>query len=101
MRSDAPVELVELMTSRMGDEKSEDFEVWKDNWVTAQFFFAVSTQWIIKSGECIGLCHKAIESTMNMMGIHKRKRKKLFSEIKVMESAALETIKDLKAECQR
>jgi len=81
---------------------SEDCEVWKDNWATAQFFFAVSTQWIIKSGQCIGLCHKAIESTMNMMNVYgKRRRAKLFSEIKFMERAALETIEEIKAECQR
>lgn len=98
-QANAPAELIESLTKQAEAAKAEEVEIWEDNRATVRFFFAISTQWLVSGmGEYIGLDHRAIESTMNMMSIRKPKRRTLLAEIKIMEAAALEVIRERKKE---
>ncbi len=91
------------MRERISDVEEDCCEIWPDNQKTVQFFFAICKQWIVSSmGDYLGLDNKAVEATMNMMGIPRRKRRKLLYEIGVMEEAAMKVFKERrKNECQR
>ncbi len=86
----APEEVIEAARQRISDERA--FEVWPECWDAVNFFYALSTQWKWLVGAKAmrsGLDYTAVASTMQMLGLPRRKRAELFEDIQVMESAAL------------
>lgn len=60
-----------------------------ENWDTLLLFLALATQWRIGGmGGFLGLDYSAVESTLRLMGLWRR-RAELFSGLQVMERAAL------------
>lgn len=89
--------MIEAARRSFGGDEFEDCEVWEDNWESAMLFLAVSTQWIVSPmGQYVGINYTALESTMRMAGIKKKKRASLFDDVGIMESAALEVLRDRK-----
>lgn len=91
----APQEVIDAAKCNYIGEDSDDCEVWEENWLSVMLFLAVSTQWIISPfGGYIGINYTALQSTMSMIGIKKKKRASMFDDVRIMESAALEVLRD-------
>lgn len=68
------------------------FEVFPDNWVTAQAFMALTTQWRVIVGERVayqGIDYAAIGAVLAMSEIPDAQRAEVFAGLRVMERAAL------------
>lgn len=92
----APPEVIAQARSQSG---SDDFEVFEDNWETLQAFLDLDTSWTLAplgmgGSVRFGLPSTEIESTLRMLGIRGKARKKLFQNLRMMERAALEVIAD-------
>jgi hypothetical protein len=68
-------------------------EVWPDNWPAVRLFVDLTTQWRVSMGVRIGVDYAAIIPVMTLRGIEESKRSALFDDIRVMEAAALESIR--------
>jgi hypothetical protein len=55
-------------------------------------FIAMQTQWRVGMGGAVGLDYSALPAVLDLEGITEGKRE-LFSDIRVMESAALEQMR--------
>lgn len=58
-------------------------------------FLAVGTQWTVAPmGGYLGINYVSLESAMNMAGIKRTKRASMFGDVRIMESVALQVIRD-------
>lgn len=59
-----------------------------------EVFWALGNCWRIDSmaGRWLGLDRPAIESTLRLMGVKRKKRSGVFEDLRVMEGAALEVL---------
>lgn len=71
------------------DVTADEVEVWPNNWEVVQLFLAVSGQWRVSMAGAYALDYNAVDVAMDMMGVKKRRRKKLFGFLRVMEREAL------------
>lgn len=73
-----------------------DFEVFEENIETVNVFMQLSTSWKLATvgmgSVRFGIPSTEIESTLRLMGVHRRRRQVLFKNIRIMERAALETL---------
>ncbi|WP_004181383.1 DUF1799 domain-containing protein [Nitrosospira lacus] len=76
------------------EDAAEDnaFGVWKENVKTVEFFLSVLTQWRVHgmTGAILGFEYPGIVAAMAMNGI--RNQKRLFADLRIMESAAMEIL---------
>ncbi|WP_293006869.1 DUF1799 domain-containing protein [Nitrosomonas sp.] len=76
---------------------ADDCEVWEENWESVTLFLAMNTQWIISADVgYVGINYVALESSMKMSGTKKKKRAVIFDDVRLMESIALEVLRDRK-----
>ncbi|HHK5988958.1 DUF1799 domain-containing protein [Neisseria sp. P0009.S008] len=68
---------------------ADEVDVWPNNWEAVQLFLAVSGQWRVSMVGAYALDYNAVDVAMDMMGVKKRRRKKLFGFLRVMEREAL------------
>lgn len=73
--------------------------MFEENWETLQAFLDLDTSWTLAPhgfGGAVrfGLPSTEIESTLRMIGVRGKARKKLFQNLRMMERAALEVIAD-------
>ena len=75
------------------EEQGDTFEVYPQNWSSVLFFSQVGTQWNAIGGmertHWIGLNYAGVETQMTQ---DRKKRAKLWAELRVMERAALEVL---------
>lgn len=74
----------------LGALEEEEVEVWPQNWRAVKLFIAVSTQWRVGMGGATGLDYAAVAAAMDMQGIKKKARNRLFADVRIMEAAVLE-----------
>ena len=81
------------------DESDDDDDddvciIWPENKQTWNVFCALNRCWRIDamSGQMLGLDRPAIESTLRLMKIKRKKHQRIFGDLLVMEDAALEVL---------
>lgn len=95
----APDDVIEAVRARIEqaatpDEDTADaFEVFSENWDSVLFFLRVGTQWNAIGGmervHWLGLNYAGVETRMPKS---KKKRKKLWDDLQIMEATALEVL---------
>lgn len=69
-------------------------EVWPDNADALNVFIGMATQWRPSFGGVIGLDYAALPAVLDMLEITRKKRAAVFDDLRVMEDAALEKIRE-------
>lgn len=91
--SGAPPAVLEAARAKMKPAAEPVFEVWPENWESFDFFLTLESQWVIVAGMGTavktGIDYCRVESTLNILGIPRKNRVKLFRDMRVMEKAAL------------
>lgn len=78
----------------------EEVEVWPENWKAWTLFCRVLTQWRVASGGFssaggpTGLDYGAVYPLLDRMADDKQEWMEMFEDLQVMESAALQQIRD-------
>lgn len=95
----APEDVIEAVRARIEqaatpDEDTADaFEVFSENWDSVLFFLRIGTQWNAIGGmervHWLGLNYAGVETRMPKS---KKKRKKLWDDLQIMEATALEVL---------
>ena len=95
----APEDVIEAVRARIEqaatpDEDTADaFEVFSENWDSVLFFLRVGTQWNAIGGmervHWLGLNYAGVKARMPKS---KKKRKKLWDDLQIMEATALEVL---------
>jgi hypothetical protein len=95
-------DIAELLGTQTEEPEVLDFEVYEDCWESVQFYLKVQTQWTFKTvgtggglgmlmvAQRVGLNNAAVESTMRMEAVPRRKQAALLADLRVMELAVLE-----------
>jgi hypothetical protein len=68
------------------------FEVWPENEEIVRMFLRIGTQWRTSFGGLVGLDYTVLFNLFDLYGI--KDRREMFEGIQVMESAALEAVKE-------
>lgn len=74
----------------LDDYDDEIIEIWPDIWPSFEVFRAMSTQWRTGVNGVTGLDYNCLPQVMDWLGVEDKAT--VFSDIRVMESAALATI---------
>lgn len=69
-----------------------EIEVWPENWVASQVFARIVTQWRYSFNGPTGLDYNIVEPVVRMLGIKVEDWPDLFTQIQVLEQAALSQI---------
>lgn len=89
----APEDVIESARARFEGSISEDCEVWPENWQSLELFVALGTQWNVSAmGHYLGINYPAVDAIMNILAVPKKQKPDLFSDLQIMERAALEYI---------
>ena len=72
------------------DYEGEDFEVWPENWPAFSVFCQMSTQWRVGLNGPTGLDYNVLFKIMSRLGLPDDEYDVMFSDVRVMEVAALE-----------
>lgn len=92
LQANAPHEVIQAAIDHLQNGPN-DFHVYSENWQVVTLFLAVGTQWNISfDGQLTGINYTALEAAMSMSNIRKKLRSKYFSEIRLMENAAINAI---------
>ena len=70
-----------------GDEA--EIEVWPCCWDSVDLFSRVVGQWRVSAAGAYALDYVAVQAVMDMRQIGKKRRRGLFDDIQIMESAVL------------
>lgn len=71
-----------------------EFGVWPENWPAVELFAAVSTQWRVGMAGATGLDYAAVRAAMEMQGVPPADWPARFGEVRIMERAALEVMRE-------
>jgi hypothetical protein len=75
---------------------AEVIDIWPDNWLAWDVWVALEDRWRVISGmngdRLQGLDAAQMESTLHLMGVKPKKRRRVFAELLEMEEAALAAI---------
>ena len=67
--------------------------VWPDNAASVNVFIAMSTQWRAGMGGATGLDYSALPVVMRHAGIKRADQPAIFDDLRILEDAALETMR--------
>lgn len=70
--------------------------MWPDNWPAVNVFDAMSTQWRAGVSGAIGLDYNALPVVLRMSEVPRKEWPGLFADVRVMEGAALEKMREKK-----
>jgi hypothetical protein len=56
-------------------------------------FVAASTQWLVGMAGPTGLSYASVEAVLRMSGVPRREWPELFDDVRIMEDAALDTMR--------
>lgn len=92
----APPEVIERAR---GQAVREDCYVWADNWPVFEVFAALSGQWRYVQGGmsapvAIGLDYVALDVTLRLMDVPRKKRSGMFRMLRVMEAEVLDVYRE-------
>lgn len=89
-----PYNLIDALSAQLGLDDAEEEGCWPDNWLPLQVFAALGTQWNVGMSGAVGLRYESVEPVMRMMEIKRGDRAELFEALRIMESAALEVMRE-------
>lgn len=76
------------------DEASgEPLGIWPDNWAAVNVFIKMSTQWRKDEGRAYALDYGVLPVVMRLVGIEHAARADVFESIRILEDAALATMR--------
>lgn len=92
----APPEVIERARAQA---VREDCYVWADNWPVFEVFAALSGQWRYVQGGmnppvAIGLDYVALDVTLRLMDVPRKKRSDMFRMLRVMEAEVLDMYRE-------
>jgi len=70
-----------------------EVEIYPENWETVSVFSQMSTQWRPAFSGVIGLDYSVLFRLMDNLQLSKSEWEQMFNDIRIMESVALETIR--------
>lgn len=78
----------------LGRRNADEVVVWPEHWQVWDVWLGLENRWQILTGTSgyayMGLDVPAVESTLNLLGVRKRRRRReIFASLRVMEEAAL------------
>lgn len=76
------------------DYASDDVELWPENWPAWRLFLQVCTQWRVGVAGATGLDYGPLFRLMDRMDLGREEWDQLFDDIRVIESSALETMRE-------
>lgn len=71
-----------------------EIEVWPENWPSFDLFYRLRTQWFVVFGGPTGLRYEAVYPLLDRMDLSTAEWDLMFSDLQVMEAAALQQISD-------
>lgn len=71
-----------------------EIEVWPENWPAFDLFSRLRTQWFVGFGGPTGLRYEAVYPLLDRMDLSTAEWDLMFSDLQVMEAAALQQISD-------
>jgi hypothetical protein len=78
-----------------GTQGAEELAVWLENWPAVEIFGALQTQWTVApSGSLVGLRYEALPLVFNLHRIRRRRRRRLFEDLRIMETAVLTALQE-------
>lgn len=76
------------------DEASgDDVGVWPDNMPAVNVFISMSTQWRVGMAGATGLDYNALPTVLRLGAIPRRGWPEIFESIRILEDAAMETMR--------
>lgn len=79
------------------EEATPTTEIWPDNALAVEVFLALSTQWRVGMAGAVGLDYNAIPFVMRTLGIPHAQRPGVFESLRIMEDAALATMRETRS----
>ena len=72
------------------EKKSENFEVWEENWDVVMMFLRMQTQWTVSMAGYVGLKYEVLLVSGGLFDLYDvENRREVLEGLQVMESAAL------------
>ena len=71
-------------------DRSDDFEVWEENWPVLEMFLRCQTQWRTTMSGVLGLDYAAVAWVLKLYEVEDQRA--LLEDLQVMEAAAMATI---------
>jgi len=68
-------------------------EVWPENWQTVDLFISIATQWRTGMSGPTGLDYNVLFRILDSMGLPQDEWNRSFDDIRIMESSALEAMR--------
>lgn len=78
----------------MEEASGPPVEIWPDNLDATNVFIAMATQWRVGFSGAVGLDYAALPSVLDLMAVPKKSRAEIFENLRVMEDAALEVMRE-------
>lgn len=78
------------------EASGEPVGVWPDNWPAVNAFISMSTQWRAGMAGATGLDYNALPAVLRMTQIPRRQWPEIFQSIRILEDAAMETMRSSK-----
>lgn len=76
-----------------GGSDETPFEIWPENWTTFGWFMRLQRRWVRGAmGGFIRLDDAAIQSQFDIYNVKRKQRPRLFDDLLIMETAALEIL---------
>ena len=69
--------------------KSQDCEVWEENWEAVEMFLRLQTQWRVGMNGLIGLDYQAANWLFRLYAVKVKDQRSLLEDLQVMEAAVL------------
>lgn len=79
---------------KLEEAPDRSIELWPDMLQAVEIFSAMSSQWNVGTGGLIGLRYEALPLILDAHAVAPEKRKDLLSDIRTMERAAVEAMRD-------
>ena len=71
-------------------DRSDDFEVWEENWPVLEMFLRCQTQWRTTMSGVLGLDYGAVAWVLKLYEVEDQRS--MLEDLQVMEAAAMATI---------
>lgn len=82
--------LIGQLTAQLGED---ELEIWEENIMAVRIFGDMLTQWNAGPSGLVGLRYESLPVVMRYRGVPAAERAGVFDAVRVMERAALETIR--------
>lgn len=96
MVTPAPTEQEAASLGLTVEEGTPVIDIWPENFQSVSTFRAVLTQWRVGMSGAVGLDYAVLRDVMRWLGVEPECRAGVFRDVRVMEAAALEAMRETK-----